>query len=526
MLIDLKKAKQDLSPGRTTHQTFSLTEEILPDTNSGQTSTGDESRQTTKKNVGRKSKVNRLSAIVFGLIIFSAAGFFGYRYFTNKKQIKSIAVMPVVNESGNADVEYLSEGITETLIKRLSNIPGLSVKARSTVFYYKGKKPSPKQIGQELNVDAVLFGHLIQRGDDLKLNLELVDTATQNILWSENYDRKLNDLVSLQSEIALDVSEKLSLQLTMAEQKQVAKIYTTNSEAHQLYLRGRFHWNRRNIKDFEKAVEYFKQAIEKDSSYALAYAGLADTYALLPLYGNFRPNEYKPLAKQSALKSLELDANLAEAHTSLGYIINTYDFDWDGAEREYKKAIELNPNYATAHQWYAEHLAFKGKTEEALEEISKALNLDPFSVVINRMKGNILGFAKRYDEATIQLRKTEELYPENALVKFNLGDAYASQKMYSEAVEQYLIALKLDGQKTEEIQKFETAFKNYGWQGFWNEYLKNLITTRANRFGNGQNRIYQQRRHCLCVCRNREQGKNSRISRKGISRTRPGFIQY
>jgi tetratricopeptide (TPR) repeat protein len=195
----------------------------------------------------------------------------------------------------------------------------------------------------------------------------------------------------------------------------------------------------------------------------------------MPLYGNFRPNEYKPLAKHSALKALELDANLAEAHASLGYIINTYDFDWEGAEREYKKAIELNPNYATAHQWYAEHLAFKGKTDEALEEISKALELDPFSVVINRMKGNILGFAKRYDEAIVQLRKTEELYPENALVKFNLGDAYASQKMYSEAVEQYLIALRFDGEKPEDIQKFETAFKNHGWQGFWNEYLNSLL---------------------------------------------------
>jgi tetratricopeptide (TPR) repeat protein len=284
----------------------------------------------------------------------------------------------------------------------------------------------------------------------------------------------MNNLISLQSEIALDVSEKLSLKLTTAQEKQVAKTYTENSEAQQLYLRGRFHWNKRNTKDFERAVEYFKLAIEKDSNYALAYAGLANTYALMPLYGNFRPNEYKPLAKQSALKALELDANLAEAHTSLGYIINTYDFDWEGAEREYKKAIELNPNYATAHQWYAEHLVFKGKTDEALEEISKALELDPFSVVINRMKGNILGFAKRYDEAVVQLKKTEELYPENALVKFNLGDAYASQKMYPEAVEQYLIALKLEGQRPEDIEKFDAAYKDSGWQGFWVKYLENL----------------------------------------------------
>ena len=475
VLVDLKNAKHALSAEEKTRQTLYSTGKTDLNTHRQQTETINEIKQSTNEIISKKPKLNKLFAIGLAILLFLAVGFFGFRFFTTVKQIKSIAVMPFVNESGNQDIEYLSDGITEMLIKRLSDVPDLSVKARNTVFYYKGKKPSLQQIAQELNVDAVLFGHLVQKGDELKLNLELVETATQNILWSENYERKLNDLVSLQSEIARDVSEKISSKLTTAEQKQVAKTYTTNSEAHQLYLRGRFHWNKRNKKDFEKAVEYFKQAIEKDANYALAYAGLADTYALMPLYGNYKPNEYKPLAKQSALKALELDANLAEAHASLGYIINTYDFDWEGAEREYKTAIKLNPNYATAHQWYAEHLAFKGKTDEALEEISKALELDPFSVVINRMKGNILSFAKRNDEAIVQLKKTEELYPDNSLVKFNLGDVYAAKKMYSEALAQYLIALKLEGEKTEDIQKFETAFKNYGWKGFWNEYLENLL---------------------------------------------------
>jgi tetratricopeptide (TPR) repeat protein len=302
----------------------------------------------------------------------------------------------------------------------------------------------------------------------------LVDASTQNVLWSENYERKMNQLVSLESEIASNVSENLRLKLTNAEQVRVAKTYTTNSKAQRAYLKGRFHWNKRNKEDFEKAVEYFKQAIENDPNYALAYTGLADAYALLPLYGNYSPKEYKPQAKQAALRALDLDAELAEAHASLGYIINTYDFDWEGAEREYKTALQLNPNYATAHQWYAEHLAFKGRTDEALVEISKAVELDPFSVVINRMKGNILGFAGRYEEAIAQLKKTIDFYPENSFARYNLGEALAAKGMYSEAVGQYLIALKLDGQQPEDIEKFETAYKSRGWKGFWVEYLENL----------------------------------------------------
>jgi len=489
VLFDLMDAKQDLTP-RNTQPIFYSSEKNAPNTDHRQAGTGNEIRQTTVEIFSRKSALKKLAAVALLTLLLSAVGFFSFQFFSTEKQIKSIAVMPFVNESGNVDVEYLSDGITENLIRRLSNIPQLSIKARSTVFTYKGKPTTAKKIGEELNVDAVLFGRLIRRGDDLQIDLELVDTSTQDVLWTENYERKMNQFASLESEIASNVSDNLRLKLTKADQVLVAKTYTTNSEAQQLYLKGRFHWNKRNKEDFEKAIEYFKQAIEKDSYYALAYAGLANTYALLPLYGNFRPNEYKPLAKQSALKALALDANLAEAHASLGYIINTYDFDWEGAEREYKTAIKLNPNYATARQWYAEHLAFKGKSNEALVEISKAIELDPFSVVINRMKGNILGFAGRYDEAIAQLKKTIELYPENSFVRFNLGEAFAAKGMYSEAVAQYLIALKLDGQTPEDIQKFEAAYKNNGWKGFWVEYLANLEKQRKTLLETDQNAYF------------------------------------
>lgn len=476
VLTDLKNAKQEFDfQHRSEQSTASAMNEFkfLP----GKQTTARGISQTT----GRISTHFQRSRGRFGVTIlillaaFSVIGFFGYRYFREKKQIRSIAVMPFSNESGNADFDYLSDGMTEVLISSLSAIPNLSIKARSTVFSYKGKQTPVKKIGEDLNVDAVLLGQLVRRDDYLKLNLELVDAATQDVLWSENYSRKLDDLAALQSEIASDVADKLFFKLTAEIHDQVAKINTANSEAQQLYLKGRFYWNKRNVKDFEKAIDFFTRAIELDDKYAQAYSGLADTYALMPLYGSFRPTEYIPKAKKAALRAMELDRSLAEPHASLGYIANTYDFNWAGAKREYEHAIKLNPNYPTAHQWYAEHLAFKGMPDEALKEISKAIELDPLSLVINRMKGNILGFAGRYDESIDQLKKTIEMYPESAIVRFNLGEAYAAKGMRSEAVEQYLTAMKFDGKDPQELKKIKDAYNERGWDGFWTQYLDDLL---------------------------------------------------
>lgn len=424
----------------------------------------------------RKRNLSIAAAGLFLMLVLASSGVVGYRYLTAKQQIESIAVMPFANASGDPAADYLSDGITENLIRSLSSISGLSIKARSTVFTYKGKETSPQTIGRELNVDAVLLGRLEQRDDDLKLSLELVDTSTQNLIWTANYNRKMGDLVTLQRDIARDVSDRLRPELSVTEQKRVAKNYYTTSEAQQLYMKGRFHWNKRDVRDFQKAVQYFDQASQKDPNFALAYTGAADTYSLMPLYGAYKPTEYFPKAKEAALKALELDPNLSEAHASLGYLAYTYDYDWDGAEEHLKTALRLNPNYATAHQWYAEHLAFRGRLDEALAEISIALELDPFSLVINRMTGNILAFSNRHDEAVTQLNRTVELYPEIPVVRFNLGEALASKGMYQEAVEQFLIGFKLDGRKNYEIRRYENAFKLKGWQGFWMEYLGTLIT--------------------------------------------------
>ena len=283
-------------------------------------------------------------AATFLLAIIVLGGFFGYRYISNanSKQIESIAVMPFVNESGTPDLEYLSDGMTETLIKNLSQVPNLAVKSRSTVLYYKGKETSPKKIGEELGVQAVLLGRVGGRGDDLKLSLELVNTQTQNVIWSEQYDRKQSDLVVLQSEIAKDVSAKLSSKLSAADEAKVTKASTADPEAYQDYLKGRYYWNRRTTENLKKAIEQFKSATDKDPNYALAYSGLADCYAILGDYAGTPASETSPQAQAFAERAIAIDDRLAEPHATLG-ILHMQSFQWAEAEKESKRAVDLNP---------------------------------------------------------------------------------------------------------------------------------------------------------------------------------------
>jgi len=430
---------------------------------------GDQPENATTQPASRKATV--ISGIV-GALVIAALAIGGYWFYGrgSSEQIGSIAVMPFVNESGSADVEYLSDGMTEALISSLTEIPGLSVKARSTVFYYKGKDMRPKKIGEDLGVEAVLLGRVVQRGEDLKLSLELVDTESQDAIWSKSYDRKMSDLVTLQSEVARNVLDQLRAKLSSTEQEKVAKTYTTNPEAHQLYLKGRFYWNKRSVEDFGKAEEYFKQAIELDPGYALAYSGLADTYSLMPTYGDFLPEEYRRKAEMAARKALELDDQLAEAHTSLAAVWMS-EYDWKKAESELRKAIELNPNYAPAHHWLAENLALQGRTDEAIAEIDRALKIDPYSPVINRFKGFVFESAGRYDEAIAQGEKTVELFPDFAEVHINLGRYYAAKKNFDKAEEEHLKGWELSGEPPEEIQRFKSALEKDGWMGLWKARL-------------------------------------------------------
>jgi serine/threonine protein kinase/Tfp pilus assembly protein PilF len=407
------------------------------------------------------------AAIVF--VVLAAAGIAFYALYlrgrTANTAIKSIAVMPFVNEGGNSDLEYLSDGMTDTLISSLSQLPNLSVKAHSSVFRYKGKDTSPQTIGKDLNVQAILNGRIAQRSDQLALTLELVDAQTENVIWSDQYNRKQADLVSLQSEIARDVSAKLRTKLSGVEEQKVTKTYTTNPEAYQLYLKGRFYWNKRTGQDFKKAIDYFNQAIAADPNYALGYAGLADAYGLLPIYSDTAPREAMPKAKEAALKALSLDPQLAEAHASLGFILSSYEHDFSGAEREYLRAVELNPNYAMAHNYYGNLRSIFGRHEDSLAEYKRALESDPLSLAINRGYGERLALARRYDEAVAQLKKTLELDAGFASAHYSLAAVYQMKGDYAACVEELAKYEELVGQPQTAAAMRESYAKG-GWQAF------------------------------------------------------------
>jgi TolB-like protein len=373
--------------------------------------------------------------------------------------------MPFINESGNADNEYLSDGMTESLISSLSQIPKLNVKARSSVFRYKGKEMDLSKIAQDLNVQAILNGRVLQRGEQLILNLELVEAKTENVIWSEQYNRKQTDLISLQSEIASDVSHKLKTKLTGAEEQKVSKNYTANPEAYQLYLKGRFYWNKRTTKDLRKSIDYFNQAVGVDPTFALAYAALADGYAILWSYGGAPANEAMPKAREFALKALSLDSDLAEARAALGYVFHFYDHNFVEAEREYKLSIELNPQYATAHLWYGELLQQLGKNEEAMREKLRALEHEPLSLIFNRHHGESLLFSHRYDEAITQFKKTVELDPNFASTYTRLAIVYQLQGKYAESVEGIAKQQEIIGEP-QTAQLLRESFAKGGWHGF------------------------------------------------------------
>jgi TolB-like protein/Tfp pilus assembly protein PilF len=348
-----------------------------------------------------------------------------------------------VNESGNADIDYLSDGMTETLISSLSQLPNLNVKARSSVFRYKGKETNPQTIGKELNVQAILNGRVSQRGDQLTLSLELIDAQTENVIWGEQYNRSQSDLVTLQSEIARDVSSKLESKLSGAEVAKVERNYTANAKAYQLYLKGKFYWNQRTGDSLKKAAEFYRQAIEKDPNYALAYSGLAETYVLFSSYDVAPAEDSMPQAKAAAQRALALDDSLAEAHTALGFYLSNYEWDRVGSEKEYRRAIELKPNYATAHHWLGADFGCVKRFDESLVELRRAEELDPLSPIIGTNLGDTLVYARRYDEAIAQYRRTLVSNPDFGYAHRALGWIYGLKGMYPEAIAETRKAIEL-----------------------------------------------------------------------------------
>ncbi|HEX8847249.1 MAG TPA: protein kinase [Pyrinomonadaceae bacterium] len=361
---------------------------------------------------------------------------------TTIQAIDSVAVMPFANVGGDTNTEYLSDGLTESLINSLSQLPNLKVIARSSVFRYKGREIDPQVVGRELGVRAVLMGRVVQMKDQLTIQTELVDVDTQTRLWGENYNRKVSDIIALQDDISREISENLRLKLSGEEKRQLAKRYTENPEAYRLYWKGRYLWNKRRPEDVREAIQAFQQAIDLDPTYALAYTGLADCYVLGNLL-QMSPKEAMPIAIDKTNAALAIDQDLAEAHTSLAKIKLSYEWDWEGAEREFKRALQLKPGYATAHQWYGVYLSEMGRHDESLVERKRALELDPLSLSISTAVGRAYFWARRYDEAIEHLQKTLPRDPRYADTHWSLGLAYEGKRNYAEAISAFQNAVNL-----------------------------------------------------------------------------------
>jgi serine/threonine-protein kinase len=365
------------------------------------------------------------------------------------QHIESIAVLPFVNSSGDLNSEYLSDGVTESIINSLSQLPRLRVMARTTVFRYKGKEVEPETVGRELQVDAVLTGRVLRQGDTLIVQADLMNVADGSQLWGEHYTRKLVDVFAIQDEIAQQITDRLRLRLTGAEQKLVTKHYTESTEAYDLYLQGRYFWGKRNQEGFEKAVEYYQQAVTLDPNYALAYVGLASSYASLGgVLGYRAPKETFPKSKEFALKAIALDETLAEAHSELATYALNYEWNWSEAEREYKRAIEINPNYGFAHSGYGTYLEALGRFDEAISERQLAYKFDPLSPFAAADVGYPNYYARRYDVAVQHYQKGLELDPNFSWGHLWIGQVYVAKGMFKEALDEISQAIKLSGGDT------------------------------------------------------------------------------
>jgi eukaryotic-like serine/threonine-protein kinase len=361
------------------------------------------------------------------------------------KVIDSLAVLPFENASRDPEHEYLSDGIPGSLINALAAIPKLRVMAQSTVLRYKNRGIDPQAVGRELNVRAVLTGRILQSGESLRIGTELVDVATGSQLWGAQYDRKLGDIFAIQDEISDEISGKLRLKLTRAEKKRLTKRQTDDAEAYRLYLKGRHHWNRWTEDGFCKAIEYFQQAIEKDPSYALAHAGVADAYVLLGWNSYLAPKEAFPKGRFAAMKALRLDPDLGEAHAPLAAVLWLHDWQWKEAQSEFMRSLELNPSYATANHWYAEYRMTMGWHEDAVARMKKSQELDPLSLIISVAIGWASYMGKRYDDAIEQLRRTVELEPNYPVTYWILGLLLRKMGHYERAINEGEKGVRLSG---------------------------------------------------------------------------------
>jgi TolB-like protein/DNA-binding winged helix-turn-helix (wHTH) protein/Flp pilus assembly protein TadD len=387
--------------------------------------------------------------------------------------IRSLAVLPLENLSGDAAQSYFSDGMTDELITDLAQISALRVISRTSVMTYKGAHKTLPQIARELDVDAVVEGTVLRAGDQVRITAQLIDASTDKHIWSQSYEGDLRDTLALQDRVARAIAEQIQINMTPREEAALKSVRVVNPESYESYLKGRYFWNKRTADGLRVALAYFNQAAEEDPNYAQAYSGLADTYALLGdwQYAVMTPKEAYPKAKTAALKAVELDSSLGEAHNSLAFVLDGFDWNLDSGGKEFRRAIELNPGYATAHHWYADHLALLGQYDEAIVEMKKAESLDPLSLIINADLAELLVLAHSYDEAIAQSRKTIEMDPNFAMAHNQLGQAYLQKHMYDQAIAELQNAVQLSGGSPTCIANLARA---YGLSGKRSEAMKLL----------------------------------------------------
>jgi TolB-like protein/DNA-binding winged helix-turn-helix (wHTH) protein/Tfp pilus assembly protein PilF len=418
--------------------------------------------------------LRRIAIIAFLVAVVLIGVFITYRLSARNSvaPIRSIAVLPFVSTNGDSELEYLGDGLTDGIIGNLSQLPQLRVMSRNSVFHYKGKEVDPKAIGRELGVQAVLLSRLEQHGDTISIRVDLVNTGDNSEIWGDSYTRKVSDILQMQEDIARILSEKMRLHLTGAEQTLLARRYTQNSAAYDAYLKGHYWWNKRYEKALRKAIEYYNEAVALDPNFALAYAGLADCYALLgPLGAPFTNDDYFK-AKAAAAKALELDNQLPEAHASRANIAFLYEWDWAAAEKDFKRALELNPQYSTAHQWYGVFLSSMGRHEEAIAEGKKAVEIDPLSISVIIDLARCFYHARRYDETINQYQRIFEVEPNHYRLNSWLEMAYEQKKQYDQAFEVCIKARSQLENNPDVITSLKKAYADGGWQAYWRMELE------------------------------------------------------
>jgi TolB-like protein len=395
----------------------------------------------------------------------------------------SIAVLPFADLSSARDQEYFCDGMAEEIINALAQVEGLRVVARTSAFAFKGKSQDIREIGRQLDVKTLLEGSVRKAGNRLRISAQLIDVTDGYHLWSERFDREMEDIFSIQDEISLAIVEKLKGKLLKKEKEKLTKRYTEDPEAYTLYLRGRYHWNRRTTEELNKAISIFQQVIEKDPEYALAYAGLADCYSLLEQTWALPPQETFPKAREYAEKALAIDDSLAEAHNSLAYVRWRFEWDWRNAEKEFKRALDLNPNYGTAHQWYSAFLMLIGKHDQAIEEIRKAQELDPLSPLFMVAASLVFCGARRFDKAKEEALRAIEIDPNFGAGHWCLAWAYEFSGQKDEAIEYYLKGeLWSEFIDQNEERKLRKVFQSSGWRGFWEQHVSFLKKRRTKEY--------------------------------------------